>query len=226
MASRATGGASAKARVVVVDDHPVVREGLALLIAAQPDMEISGQAADVIEACRLVETDPPDVLVVDISLAGISGIELIKRIRTSCPSVRMLVSSIHDEGVYAERVLKAGALGYVNKREATRTIIEAIRRVRQGNVFLSQQMSDRLLSRAVGSKGTAFPSTSVDVLSDRELEVYESIGRGEATRDIAARLHLSTKTVETYRERIRKKLGLDSGTELTRCAMQWILGEA
>ena len=132
----------------------------------------------------------PDVVVVNISLSGSSGLELIKRIKAQNAGVRMLVSSIHDEGVYAERALCAGALGYVNKREATRTIIDAIRRVRGGRVYLSERMSDRLLSRAVGGNEPSFGESPVDSLSDRELDVFESIGRGEATREIAARLHL------------------------------------
>jgi DNA-binding NarL/FixJ family response regulator len=164
--------------------------------------------------------------VVDISLAGGSGLDLIKRIKARHPSSRMLVSSIHDEGVYAERALRAGALGYVNKREATRTLIDAIRRVRLGHIYLSERMADRLLSRAVGVSDPAVEGWSVDSLSDRELDVFESIGRGQSTREIAERLHLSGKTVETYRERIRKKLGVETGSELARRATEWVLGNA
>lgn len=215
-----------KARVLIVDDHPVVREGLALLISTQPDMEVCGEAEDVASACRLADARPPDVAIVDISLPGGGGLELIKRVKALHPAIRMLVSSIHEEGVYAERALRAGALGYVNKREATRTIVDAIRRVRDGHIFLSERMTERLLSRAVAGADQAAVASPVDSLSDRELDVFESIGRGESTRAIAARLHLSGKTVETYRERIRKKLSLQSGAELARRAMEWVIEDA
>jgi DNA-binding NarL/FixJ family response regulator len=226
MSSKAATAGSGKARVLIVDDHPVVREGLALLISTQPDLEVCGEADDVGSACRLLDEGRPDVVVVDISLPGGGGLELIKRIRAQRPSIRMLVSSIHEEGAYAERALRAGALGYVNKREATRTLLDAIRRVRDGHIYLSQRMTDRLLSRAVARGEPAIAGSPVDSLSDRELDVFESIGRGESTSEIAARLHLSSKTVETYRERIRKKLGLGPGGELTRRAMEWVLGNA
>jgi DNA-binding NarL/FixJ family response regulator len=214
--------------VFIVDDHPIVREGLALLISAQSDLEVCGEAGDVASACQLVEARRPDVMVVDVSLSGSSGLELIKRIKAQHPSIRMLVSSIHEETVYAERALRAGALGYINKREATRTMIEAIRRVRDGRVYLSERMSDRLLSRAVRGNAAAAAAggSPVHSLSDRELDVFESIGRGVATREIAANLHLSAKTVETYRERIRKKLGLETGTELAHRAMEWVLNNS
>jgi DNA-binding NarL/FixJ family response regulator len=228
MSSKAAAAAvgPGKARVLIVDDHPVVREGLALLISAQPDLEVCGEAEDVASACRLLDEARPDVVVVDISLPGGGGLELIKRIRAHRPTIRMLVSSIHEEGAYAERALRAGALGYINKREATRTLLDAIRRVRDGHIYLSEQMTDRLLSRAVAGGEPAVDGSSVDSLSDRELDVFESIGRGESTREIADRLHLSGKTVETYRERIRKKLGLKTGGELARRAMEWVLGNA
>lgn len=225
MSGRMTAGRD-KATVLIVDDHPVVREGLALLISTQPDLEVSGEAEDVASACRLAEASPPDVIVIDISLPGGGGLELIKRLRAQHPSVRMLVSSIHEESVYAERALRAGALGYVNKREATRTVVDAIRRVRDGHIYLSERMTERLLNRAVVGADRVDAASPVDGLSDRELDVFESIGRGESTREIAARLHLSGKTVETYRERIRKKLSLHSGAELARRAMEWVLEDA
>lgn len=224
MPSKAIPGRE-KARVLIVDDHPVVREGLAMLIATQPDLEVCGEAEDVASACRLADACPPDVAVVDISLPGGGGLELIKRVKAQHPAIRMLVSSIHEEGVYAERALRAGALGYVNKREATRTVVDAIRRVRDGHIYLSERMTERLLNRAVAGDPASVASP-VDSLSDRELDVFESIGRGESTRAIAARLHLSGKTIETYRERIRKKLGLQTGAELARRAMEWVIEEA
>ena len=226
MTDRDAAAGSGRARVLIVDDHPIVREGLALLISTQTDLVVCGEADDVASACRSVDASPPDVVVVDISLPGGGGLDLIKRLKAHHPSVRILVSSIHEEGVYAERALRAGALGYINKREATRTLLDAIRRVRHGHIFLSEQMADRLLTRAVGGSEAVAESSSIDSLSDRELDVFESIGRGETKREIATRLHLSAKTVETYRERIRKKLGLESGTELTRRAMAWTMANA
>ena len=221
MADRVEAAGSDKARVLLVDDHPVVREGLALLISTQSDLEVCGEADDVASACRRVDASAPDVVVVDISLPGGGGLELIKRLKAHHPPIRILVSSIHEEGVYAERALRAGALGYINKREATLTLLDAIRRVRHGRIYLSERMADRLLSRAIGSGEAVVEASPIDSLSDRELDVFESIGRGESTREIASRLHLSGKTVETYRERIRRKLGLNTGAELTRRAMTW-----
>jgi DNA-binding NarL/FixJ family response regulator len=210
------------ARVLIVDDHPPVREALALRIARQPDLEVCGEAADVGEALRLLADARPDVAVVDITLKSGDGIDLIKRIRDRDDHVRVLVWSMHAESLYAERALRAGALGYVNKDQATGTIVEAIRRVRDGKVWLSEVMADRMLRRAVG--GRAGVTTSpVDALADRELEVFRLIGRGVKTAEIADRLHLSVKTVETYRDRIRQKLDLADGTQLAHYATQWVL---
>lgn len=215
---------SRKARVLIVDDHPIVGEGLALLISTQPDLEVCGAADDVATACQFLGASRPDVVVIDISLPGGGGLELIKRIKAHDPSIRMLVSSIHDEGVYAERALRAGALGYIDKRQATRALLDAIRRVQHGHIALSERMADRLLSRVASSDEIA-EASPVDSLSDRELEVFKSIGQGEGTREIADRLHLSPKTVDTYRERIRNKLGLESRAELMRRAMEWAIEE-
>lgn len=214
------------ARVLIVDDHPIVREGLALLISSQPDLEVCGAAEDVATAGQLVDEMKPDVAIVDISLKGSSGLELIKRIKAKHPSVRILVSSIHDESVYAERVLRAGAMGYVNKQEATRAILVALRRILDGRVYLSERMADRLLCRAVGGGGDRVEVSPIESLSDRELEVFELIGQGLSTNEIAAKLHLSSKTVETYRDRIRLKLDLSTGSQLARHALLWVLENA
>jgi DNA-binding NarL/FixJ family response regulator len=208
------------AQVLIVDDHPVVREGLSALIAAQPDLAVCGQAAGCAEAVSLAETTRPDLIIVDISLKDGNGIELIKRIRARDASVRFLVSSMHDESVYAERALRAGALGFLGKQESTQKIIDAIRRVLEGKIYLSERMSQRLLHGLVA--GSAERS-SVEALADRELQVFELIGQGLNTRQIAAQLHLSCKTVETYRGRIRDKLNLGRGGELAHYAMQWVL---
>ena len=212
-----------RAQVVIVDDHPAVREALALRIGRQPDLEVCGEAADLGEALRLIAGAQPDVAIVDISLKTSNGIELIKRIRDRDNHVRILVWSMHSESLYAERALRAGALGYVNKDQATDRIVEAIRRVLEGKVYLSEAMTERLLQRAVGGTPEEVTRSPVDVLADRELEVFRLIGEGVKTAEIAERLHLSVKTVETYRDRIRQKLDLSDGTRLAHYATQWVL---
>jgi len=212
-----------KARVLIVDDHPAVREALALRIGRQPDLEVCGEAADVAEALRLLADARPDVAVIDITLKAGDGIDLIKRIKDRDSHVRVLVWSMHGESLYAERALRAGALGYVNKDQATETIVEAVRRVRDGKVWLSEAMAERMLRRAVGGGREGAARSPVDALADRELEVFRLIGQGAKTAEIADRLHLSVKTVETYRDRIRQKLDLTDGTKLAHYATQWIL---
>lgn len=214
---------SKRARVLIVDDHPTVREGLAMCIEREPDLEVCGEAAELGEALRLVTETQPDVAVVDISLKCGSGIDLIKRIKDRHDHVRTLVWSMHGESLYAERALRAGALGYVNKDQATNTIIEAIRRVLEGRIWLSEMMSERLLLRAVGGTRLKLATSPVDDLADRELEVFRFVGEGMKTAEIADRLHLSVKTIETYRDRIRQKLDLADGTALVHYATQWVL---
>jgi DNA-binding NarL/FixJ family response regulator len=211
-----------RARVLIVDDHPAVREALALRIGRQPDLKVSGEAADMSEALHLIADAPPDVAVVDISLKAGSGIDLIKRIRDRNEHVRILVWSMHSESLYAERALRAGALGYVNKDQATDRIVEAIRRVLDGKVYLSEAMADLLLRRTVGGPREVVIRSPLGVLADRELEVFRLIGEGVKTAEIAERLHLSVKTVETYRDRIRQKLDLSDGTKLAHYATQWV----
>ena len=210
-----------QAQVLIVDDHPAVREALALRINRQPDMKVCGEAADMRDALRLIADSEPDVAVVDISLKTGSGIDLIKRIKDRSDRVRILVWSMHSESLYAERALRAGALGYDNKDQATDRIVEAIRRVLAGKVWLSEVMAERLLQRSVGGSGE--DRSPLDVLADRELEVFRLIGEGVKTAEIAERLHLSVKTVETYRDRIRQKLDLSDGTKLVHYATQWVL---
>jgi DNA-binding NarL/FixJ family response regulator len=212
-----------RAQVVIVDDHPAVREALALRIGRQPDLEVCGEAADMSEALRLVADTEPDVAVIDISLKTGNGIDLIKRIRDRNDHIRILVWSMHSETLYAERALRAGALGYINKDQATDRIVEAIRRVLAGKVWLSEPMAERMLQRAVGEKRPEATRSPLDALADRELEVFRLIGEGVKTADIAERLHLSVKTVETYRDRIRQKLDLSDGTKLAHSATQWVL---
>jgi len=212
-----------RTRVLIVDDHPSVREALGQRIDRQPDLQVCGEAVDTADALRLVADTAPEVAVVDISLKTGNGIDLIKRIRGRNDSVRILVWSMHPESLYAERALRAGALGYVNKDQATGTIVEAIRRVRDGKVWVSEALAERLLQRAVGPNAVKSVSPA-EVLADREFEVFRLIGQGVKTAEIANRLHLSIKTVETYRDRIRLKLDLPNGTRLSHYATQWELG--
>lgn len=211
-----------RGRILIVDDHPAVREALASRIDRQSDLEVCGEAEDVSEALRLLADTRPDVAVVDISLKTSSGIDLIKRIKDRDGRVRLLVWSMHNESLYAERALRAGALGYVNKDQATDKIVEAIRRVLEGKVYLSDAMAEKMLHRAVGG-GQKITSSPIDALADRELEVFRLIGQGVKTAETAKRLHLSVKTIETYRDRIRQKLSLSDGTELAHFATQWVL---
>ena len=192
-------------------------------IADQPDLEVCGETADVADALRLLAETGPDLAVVDISLKTGNGIDLIKRMKDRNDNVRILVWSMHAESLYAERALRAGAHGYVNKDQATDTMLQAIRRVLDGKVWLSEAMTERLLQRTIGGARDESTVSRTDVLSDRELEVFRLIGSGVKTADIAERLHLSVKTVETYRDRIRQKLELGDGTELTHVATQWVL---
>jgi DNA-binding NarL/FixJ family response regulator len=212
-----------RARVLIVDDHPAVREALVLRIERQADLEVCGEAADMREALRLIPDAQPDVAIVDISLRTSNGIDLIKRIKDRNDHVRILVWSMHSEALYAERALRAGALGYITKDQATDRIVDAIRRVLAGKVYLSETMTERMLQRTVGVAPGKVARSSVDALADRELEVFRLIGEGVKTADIAERLHLSVKTVETYRDRIRQKLDLEDGTKLTHYATQWVL---
>jgi len=209
-------------RVFIVDDHPIVREGLASLLSKQPDFEICGEADDAQHALKLVDKTKPDVVTIDISLKSGDGLDLIRRIRDRDPSIRMICCSLFDEALYAERALHAGAMGYVNKHEATRTIVKAIRQVLDGKVFLSERMSDRLAHRLVG-RHDSLERPIVDILSDRELEVFRMIGSGLTSDEIARKLHIGVKTVETHRRRIKKKLNLKTTAELARDAAQWAL---
>ncbi len=211
------------AKILIVDDHPIVRRGLAGLIADQPDLRVCGEAADASEALQQAETGAPDLAIVDISLKNSSGIELVKQFKARYDDrIKILVSSMHDELLFAERALRAGAMGYINKEEATDKVIEAIRRVLRGEIYLSLRMTDRLLHRAIG--GDAKPEGSpLDHLSDRELEIFDLIGHALTTRQIARKLHLSPKTVQTHRENLKIKLNLKNSAELIRHALQRIL---
>ena len=208
-------------RVFIVDDHPVVRQGLGQLLVMAPDMDCCGEAGSAQEAMKRLEAAKADVAVVDLSLRDSSGLELVKDLHARQPGLPVVVLSIHDEGLYAERVLRAGARGYVMKDEAEETILVAIRRVAAGGIHLSDRMSGRLLTKFVdGSSESA--GGALGRLSDRELEVYDLIGRGVTTREIAGRLNLSIKTVEAHRENIKKKLKLGDAVELLQHAFRWV----
>jgi DNA-binding NarL/FixJ family response regulator len=207
-------------RILIVDDHPLVRTGFAQLIGDCPDLEVCGEAADMAEALKQIEITRPDLAIIDLSLAGGSGLDLIERVRARNKDILMLVASMHDETLYAERVLTAGARGYINKQEAQDSIIRAIRQVLSGKVYLSQNMTDRLLSGMVDATGE---KRDIDSLSNRELQVFELIGEGVPTSQIAEQLNLSVKTIETHQAHIKRKLGLGSAHELNQRAIRWIM---
>jgi DNA-binding NarL/FixJ family response regulator len=211
-----------RAKVLLVDDHEMLRQGMRLLIEHQHDLQVCGEAEDEATALKHFRSARPDLMIVDLSLKEGDGIELIKRIKLIDPAARILVFSMHDERVYGERALRAGAKGYVSKQQPVRAVLQAIRRVLSGSLHFSEEMTQRLLERAADSESVATASP-VDNLSDRELEVFEMIGRGLTTRSIAARLHLSPRTVDTYRERLKIKLALANSAELHYRAMQWVL---
>ena len=207
-------------RVFVVDDHPIVRHGFAQLLALEPDLELCGEAADARAAVAAVAAAEPAVVIVDVSLGDASGIDLIGEIKQRLPHAAVLVVSMHDEQLYAERSLRAGAAGYVMKHVATTAIVRAIRTVAAGGIFVSEGVSARLLQR-LAARGDRGDESPLGALSNRELHVLELIGRGLGTREIAELLHISIKTVESYRARLKEKMNLRSGIELTRFAVQW-----
>ncbi len=211
-------------KILIVDDHPLMRKGLALALNAEIDLTVCGQIANAEEALGALEELDPDLAIVDISLPGMSGLELIKHMQALRPEIRTLVVSRHDEALYAERAIRAGARGYVMKLEAGERIVKAVRRVLGGGIYVSEEINERLLlGLAAGRQELA--QSPLEVLSDRELEVFEMTGRGLGTREIAERLHLSVKTVESYRARIKDKLSLKTAAELMQHAVQWVEGE-
>jgi DNA-binding NarL/FixJ family response regulator len=210
-----------KARVLLVDDHPIVRQGLAQLINASADLAVCAEASTGREALDLVDSAKPDIVIVDISLEDRNGVELIKDIVARREGLACVALSMYDEAMYALRVLRAGGRGYVMKQEVPKKVLAAIRQVLAGHVYLSEKMSTRLVDQLVQTGSSESPPTSE--LSDRELEVLTLIGRGQSTREIAEKLFLSVKTVEAHRERIKEKLKLKNGAELLRYAMQFTL---
>jgi DNA-binding NarL/FixJ family response regulator len=210
-------------RILIVDDHPAVRQGVIAIVSHEPDLLICGEAGDAPDAMQQIPALMPDVAVIDISLKSSNGIDLAKRIKAEYPAVRMLVWSMFPDTLYAMRALRAGALGYLNKSDSTEQLVEAIRTVAQGDVYLTKETSQRLLQETFSSQVRGEGSLPLDLLSDRELEVFKLIGEGLSTQQIAESMALSVSTIETYRQRIKTKLNIQSRTELVHAAVQWLL---
>ncbi len=210
-------------KILLVDDHPLMRKGLALTLESEPDLDVVGQAASAEDAMDEVEKLKPDLVIVDVSLPGMSGLEFIKHLHAVEPDLLTLVVSRHDESLYAERAIRAGARGYVMKLEADEVIVTAVRHVFGGGIYVSDEIKERLLLSMMSGKEAG--ETPLETLSDRELEVFELTGQGLGTREIAERLHLSVKTVESYRARIKSKLNLNTAAEFMQHAVQWVESE-
>jgi DNA-binding NarL/FixJ family response regulator len=205
-----------------VDDHPIVRQGLKLLIEREWDMMVCGEAEEAQGALQMVASAQPDILVVDISLKGPDGLELLKELRLRYAQLPVLILSMHDESIYAERALRAGASGYIMKQEATEKVLVALRHILNGKIYVSERIANKMLQHYIGA--AAGPTPPMAGLTDRELEVFRLIGAGYATRQIAGQLHLSVKTVESYQAHIKEKLSLHNARELMQHAIQWNLG--
>ncbi|MGC1480039.1 MAG: response regulator transcription factor [Chthoniobacterales bacterium] len=211
-------------RLLIVDDHPVFRRGIAGLISDEDDFEVAAEASDSVTALSAMRQHVPDLALVDISLPGSNGIELIKNMLAEQPKLIVLMLSMHDESLYALRALRAGAKGYVMKAEAMTSVLTALRKVAGGDIYVSDKMAEQLIFKAVQSDASGVGSP-VDVLSDRELEVLELLGRGFPSRDIAERLHLSVKTIETHRAHIKEKMNFKDASEMIRFAVEWTAHE-
>jgi DNA-binding NarL/FixJ family response regulator len=209
-------------RVLIVDDHPATREGLAVRISCQKDLEVCGEAGDIGDALKVLDSARPDVIVVDIQLTKGDGLDLVKRIKARDESARILVWSVYPDALYAERALNAGALGYITKEHSTGCIVEAIRRVGDGKVYLSDEMAEKLLRYAVGGTD-ALRVSPIESLSDRELEIFRLIGQGMSPAQLAENLHLSRHTIDTHKQRIKVKLNLATANELTQAAVRWVI---
>jgi DNA-binding NarL/FixJ family response regulator len=213
-----------KKKVFVVDDHPIVRERVAELINQEPDLIVSGEAEDAVQAVKAVAASAPDIAIVDITLKDTYGIELIKQLKELHPKLPILVLSMHDESLYGERALRAGARGYLTKQEASKKVVDAIRRILRGEIYVSDKLAGSLVRKVAGGNDQAGGSP-VDVLTDRELEVFQLLGQGLTVREVAERLFVSAKTVEAHREHIKQKLNFKTSSELLRFAIQYTLQE-
>ncbi len=218
--------AQGKTAILIVDDHPILRRGLTALIESEPNLSVCGEASSCEEALRAIDETEPDLAIVDLGLRESDGLDLIKKIKTNHPGILTLVLSMHNESVYAERSFKAGARGYVTKQELDDTVLIAIGSLLDGKMHMSSKM-ERLFAEKYLIGHTVEDGSPLDVLTDRELEVYRLIGRGEGTRQIAERLKLSVKTIESHREHLKAKLTLASGAALVQSAVHWVnTGEA
>jgi DNA-binding NarL/FixJ family response regulator len=217
---QAVGTAQKRARILLVDDHPLVRERLGEIINREADLIVSGEAEDRPAALDTILAKPPDLVIIDLTLKNSDGLELIKDIRVRWPRLRTLVVSMHDESLYAERVIRAGAMGYITKQEATRKILLAIRRVLSGSIYLNEKIANRILTRLT-DHADPVTATPAELLADREFQVFELTGLGLNTHQIADRLNISVKTVETYRARIKEKLKLKDPSDLLQLAITW-----
>jgi len=213
-----------KRRILLVDDHPVTRQGVSVLLNQESDLLVAGEADSAPAAIAFLEKNPVDLAIVDISLKTTNGVELMKHIRVLAPDLPVLVMSMHDESIYAERAMRAGARGYIMKQEASAKVLTAVRTVLSGELYLSDKMKERMLHRFVNNRKEAV-GFSMDTLSDREMEVFQLIGNGYSTRQIAAKLNLSVKTIDSYREHLKLKLQLEAGKDLVRYAIQWMKSE-
>ena len=213
---------SRKRRILLVDDHPIVRQGLGLLIDRESDLCICGEAEGAHSAFHAITTLRPDLVVLDISLSGPDGLDILKEIRSKSGSLPVLILSMHDETIYAERALRAGANGYIMKQEATEKVLVAIRRILQGDVYLSERLTNTMLHHfAHGTLSSSSKNSPIVGLTDRELEIFRLIGEGHSTRQIANELHLSVKTIESHQAHIKEKLSLRNARELVQHAIEW-----
>lgn len=221
--SHTSGATNMKTRILIIDDHPIIRQGLVQVIRQHSDLEVCGQTDGVVEGLQMIKSMSPDLVILDIALKDGHGLDLIRDVQAAGINVRLLIMSMHEEATYAERALRAGAHGYLPKSEGIEQVIEAVRSVMRGEVYLVPRMMKRLLKNMVGG-GTSPVATPEESLSDRELQVFELLGQGLGSREIAERLFLSIKTIDTYREHLKRKLGAANGNELTLQAILWAHG--
>lgn len=212
----------AKKKIYIVDDHPLMRKGMAMTLDNSVEFSVCGQSESAEEALSEIPSLKPDACVVDISLPGMNGIELVKNLLAQLPDMKILVVSRHDEELYAERAIRAGAKGYVMKLEAGDVLVTAVRQIMNGGIYLSDKIGSQLIMKIASGQSTG--DNPLEILSDRELEVFELTGKGESTKEIAQRLHVSVKTIDTYRARIKEKMQLKTANELMRRAVQWVEG--
>jgi DNA-binding NarL/FixJ family response regulator len=214
----------AKKRIYIVDDHPLMRKGMAMTLENSVEYTVCGQSESAEEALSEIPSLKPDACVVDISLPGMNGIELVKNLLAQIPDMKILVVSRHDEELYAERAIRAGAKGYLMKLEAGEVLVSAVRQVMNGGIYLSDKIGSQMIMKI--ASGQSAGDNPLEILSDRELEVFELTGKGETTKEIAQRLHVSVKTIDTYRARIKEKMHLKTANELMRRAVQWVEGDS